>query len=70
MMNVLADRRLTQRGGGGDTHRPQMSPYARPGVGNGGVQRVVQGSTSPAPLPLDSTPTQSVVLNTDTIFAP
>ena len=33
----------------------------RPGVGNGGGRRVRQGSTSPAPLPLDSTPTQSEV---------
>ena len=33
-------------------------PRAWPGVGNGGGRRVSQGSTSPAPLPLDSTPTQ------------
>ena len=66
MKNVLADGRLTQRGGGGGTHRPvTYVPHARPGVGNGGGPRVRQGSTSPAPLPLHSTPTQS-----DAIFAP
>ena len=35
-------------------------PHARPGVENGGSRRVRQGSTGTAPLPLDSTPTQSV----------
>ena len=30
-------------------------PHARPGLGNGGGQRVRRGSTGPAPLPLDST---------------
>ena len=39
--------------------RPQTTyvPHAWPGVGNGGGRRVRQGSTSPAPIPLDSTPT-------------
>ena len=57
MKNVLAERRLTQR------RHPQTTyvPHARPGVGNGGGRRVRQGSTSPAPLPLDSTPTQSAL---------
>ena len=36
-------------------------PHARPGLGNGGGQRVRRGSTGPAPLPLDSTPIQSEV---------
>ena len=64
MKNVLADGRLTQRGGGGGTHRPHMYPTPSRGMGNGGVRRVRQGSTSTAPLPLYSTPTQS-----DAIFA-
>ena len=63
MKNVLADGRLTQRGDGcgGGTHRPHMYPTP----GNVGGRRVRQGSTSPAPLPLHSTPTQS-----DAVFAP
>ena len=41
-------------------HHPQTTyvPHAWLVVGNGGGQRVRQGSTSPAPLPLDSTPAQ------------
>ena len=35
-------------------------PHAWPGVGNGSGRRVRQGSTGPAPLPLDSTPAHSV----------
>ena len=37
--------------------QPQTTyvPHAQPGVGNGGGWSV-QGSTGPAPLPLDSTP--------------
>ena len=60
MKNVLADGRLTQRGVGGGTHRPQMYPTPA-GRGEWVGRRVRQGSTSPAPLPLDSTPTQSEV---------
>ena len=41
--------------------RSDRHSVPRPGLGNGGGRRVRQGSTSPAPLPLDSTPTQSEV---------
>ena len=34
-------------------------PHARQGMENGVGRRVRQGSSGPAPLPLDSTPTQS-----------
>ena len=62
MKTVLADGRLTQRGWG---RHPQTTyvPHAWQAWGMGVVRGCaravpVQGSTSLAPLPLDSTPTQ------------
>ena len=46
MKNVLADGRLTQRGGGGSTHRPH-----RPGVGNGGWSEGAPGQYQSSPPP-------------------
>ena len=56
MKNVLAEGRLTQRGGG-------VSP-----TDHICGRRVPKGSTSPAPLPLHSTP--GTPTQSDTIFAP
>ena len=64
MKNVFADRRLTQRGGGGDTHRPHM--YPTPGWAWG---MVVFGGCARAELVRPPSPL-AVVLNTDAIFAP
>ena len=43
----------------GSNHNPHMYPTPSRAWGMGGGQRVCQGSTGLAPLPLDSTPTHS-----------
>ena len=57
----LSRQEINTKGGWGRHPQTTYVPHARPGVGNGGGRRVRQGSTSPAPLPIDSTPTQSEV---------
>ena len=49
---------------GGWGRHPQTTyiPHAQPGLGNGGGRRVRQGSTSLAPHPFDSTPSQYLIL--------
>ena len=56
MKNVLADRRLTQRGGGDGTHRPHMYPTPGQAWGMG----VVGGCTRAVPVrpPFPLTPFQ------------
>ena len=67
MKNVLAERRLTQRGGGDGTHRPHMYPTLGQAWGMGVVGGCAREVPVQPPSPFVST--LAVVLNTDAIFA-